>query len=65
MSTIQSQALADSIANWTMGSQDEAAQSVKVVWTFFCDGSWGSFGAGAVAVIVSPSKVRTSYAVKL
>jgi ribonuclease HI len=31
----------------------------------FCDGSWGTFRAGAAAVLVAPSKVRTCYAVKL
>jgi ribonuclease HI len=31
----------------------------------FCDGSWRTFGAGATAVLVAPSKVRTCYAVKL
>jgi ribonuclease HI len=31
----------------------------------FYDGSWGTFGAGAVAVLVAPSKVRTCYAAKL
>jgi ribonuclease HI len=31
----------------------------------FCDGSWGTFGAGAAVVLVAPSKVRTCYAVKL
>jgi ribonuclease HI len=31
----------------------------------FCDGSWGTFGAGAIAVLVAPSKVRTCYAAKL
>jgi ribonuclease HI len=31
----------------------------------FCDGSWGTFGAGAAAVLVAPSKVTTCYAVKL
>jgi ribonuclease HI len=34
-------------------------------WTVFCDGSWGTFGAGAVAVLVAPSKVITCYAIKL
>jgi ribonuclease HI len=64
-SSIQSQTLADFIANWTPSPQDEATPSNEVVWTVFCDGSWGSFGAGAAAIIVSPSKVRTSYAAKL
>jgi ribonuclease HI len=31
----------------------------------FCDGSWGTFGAGADAVLVAPSKVRTCYAARL
>jgi ribonuclease HI len=31
----------------------------------FCDGSWGTFGAGATVVLVAPSKVRTRYAVQL
>jgi ribonuclease HI len=31
----------------------------------FCDGSWGTFGAGAAAVLIAPSKVRTCYAAKL
>jgi ribonuclease HI len=31
----------------------------------FCDGSWGTFGAGAAAVLEAPSKVRTCYAAKL
>jgi ribonuclease HI len=31
----------------------------------FCDGSCGTFGAGAAAILVAPSKVRTCYALKL
>jgi ribonuclease HI len=31
----------------------------------FCDGSWGTFDAGAAAVLVAPSKIRTCYAAKL
>jgi ribonuclease HI len=31
----------------------------------FCDGSWGTFGVGAAAVLVAPSKIRTCYAAKL
>jgi hypothetical protein len=44
--SIQSQALADIIADWTLGSQVEATQLNEVVCTSFCDGSWGSFKAG-------------------
>jgi ribonuclease HI len=31
----------------------------------FYDGSWGTFGAGAAAVLVAPSKVKTCYATRL
>jgi hypothetical protein len=58
-SSIQSQALADFIADWTLGAQGEEAAKDAEAWTVFCDGSWGTFGAGAIAVLVAPSKVRT------
>jgi ribonuclease HI len=31
----------------------------------FCDGSWGTFGAGAAAVLIAPSKVKTCYVARL
>jgi ribonuclease HI len=64
-SSIQSQALADFIADWTPGAQEEEASKDAEAWTVFCDGSWGTFGAGAAAVLVVSSKVRTCYALKL
>jgi hypothetical protein len=64
-SSIQSQALADFIVDWTPGAQGEEEIKDAEAWTVFCDGSWGTFGAGAAAVLVAPSKVRTCYAVKL
>jgi ribonuclease HI len=30
--------------------------------TVFCDGSWGTFGVGAAAILISPSKIKTCYA---
>jgi ribonuclease HI len=64
-SSIQSQALAYIIADWMLGAQDEERISDVEAWLVFCDGSWGTFGAGAAVVLVAPSKVRTCYAVKL
>jgi ribonuclease HI len=64
-SSIQSQALADFIADWTPGAQDEETIKDAKTWIVFYDGSWGTFGAGAAAVLVAPSKVRTCYAIKL
>jgi ribonuclease HI len=64
-SSIQSQALADFIADWTPGAHEVGTGKDAKAWTLFCDGSWGAFGAGAAAVLVAPSKVKTCYAVKL
>jgi ribonuclease HI len=64
-SSIQSQVLVDFIADWTSGAQGQEATKDAEAWTVFCDGSWGTFGAGADAALVAPSKVRTCYAVKL
>jgi hypothetical protein len=64
-SLIQSQALVDFIADWTPGAQGEETTKDTEAWTVFCDGSWGTFGAGAAAILVAPSKVRTCYAIKL
>jgi hypothetical protein len=63
--SIQSQALADFVADWTPRAQDEETIKDAKAWTVFCDGSWGTFGAGAATVLVAPSKVRTCYAIKL
>jgi ribonuclease HI len=35
------------------------------VSTIFCDGSWGTFGTGAAAILISPSKVKNYYAARL
>jgi hypothetical protein len=64
-SSTQSQALVDFIDDWTPGAQEEEANKDVEAWKVFCDGSWGTFGAGAAAVLVEPSKVRTCYAARL
>jgi ribonuclease HI len=64
-SSIQSQALADFIADCTPGAQDEEKTNDAEAWTIFCDGSWGTFGAGAAVVLISPSKIKTCYAARL
>jgi ribonuclease HI len=64
-SSIQSQALVDFIADWTPGAQDEERTKDDKAWIVFCDGSWGSFSAGAAAVLISPSKIKTCYTTRL
>jgi ribonuclease HI len=53
------------IADWTPGAHEEEINKDAEAWTVFCDGSWGTFGARAAAVLVAPSKVKTCYAAKL
>jgi hypothetical protein len=56
-SLIQSQALADFIADWTPGAQDKESTRDNEAWIVFCDGSWGTFGAGVAAILISPPKI--------
>jgi hypothetical protein len=64
-SSIQSQALADFIVDWTPGAQDEESTTGNKAWIMFYDGSRGTFGAGATAILISPSKIKTWYATRL
>jgi hypothetical protein len=59
--TIKSQVLADFIVDWTgpVMQQDEPADKV---WTIHCDSAWCHAGAGAAAVITSPTRVKHRYA---
>jgi hypothetical protein len=58
---IKSQVLADFIVDRTgpVTQQDEPADKV---WTIHCDGVWCHAGAGAAAVITSPTGVKHRYA---
>jgi hypothetical protein len=60
--SIQSLALADFIADWTLRAQNKQRIKDDEAWIVFCDGSWGTFGVRAVAILISPSKIRTCYA---
>jgi ribonuclease HI len=64
-SSIQSQALADFIADWTPGAQDKESTRDNKAWIVFCDGSWGTFGAGVAAILISPPKIKICYAARL
>jgi ribonuclease HI len=34
-------------------------------WLVYCDGAWGNIGAGAVAILTSPSEIKLYYATRL
>ena len=53
-SSIQSQALAYFIVDWTPGAHEEGHLIDDEAWIEFCDGSWGTFGVGATVVLISP-----------
>jgi ribonuclease HI len=59
--TIKSQVLADFIVDWT-GPITQQDEPVEKVWTIHCDGAWCHAGAGAAAVITSPTGVKHRHA---
>jgi hypothetical protein len=61
---IKSQVLADFIVDWTGPTRQQEEPSEKV-WTMHCDGAWCHAGAGAAAVITSPTSVKHRYAARL
>jgi hypothetical protein len=61
---IKSQVLADFIVDWTGPARQQEEPSEKV-WTIHCDGAWCHAGAGAVAIITSPTGVKHRYAARL
>jgi ribonuclease HI len=61
---IKSQVLADFVVDWT-GPITQPDPSVEKVWTIHCDGAWCHAGAGAAAVITSPTGVKHRYAARL
>jgi hypothetical protein len=63
-SLIQSQGLADFIVDWTPGAHEVHPIDVEA-WIVFYDGLWGTFGAGAAGILISPSKIKTCYAARL
>jgi ribonuclease HI len=61
---IKSQVLADFIVDWTGPIMQSDAPAEKV-WTIHCDDAWCHAGAGAAAVITSPTGVKHRYAAHL
>jgi hypothetical protein len=61
--TIKSQVLADFIVDWT-GPTWQQEESPEKVWTIHFEGAWCHAGAGAVAIITSPTGVKYRYAAR-
>jgi hypothetical protein len=61
---IKSQVLVHFIVDWT-GPITQPDAPAEKVWTIHCDGAWCHAGAGAAAVITSPTGVKHRYAARL
>jgi hypothetical protein len=62
--TIKSQVLAYFIVDWT-GPTRQQEEPLEKAWTIHCDGAWCHAGAGAAAIITSPTGVKHRYATRL
>jgi hypothetical protein len=61
---IKSQVMADFIVDWT-GLTRQQEESSEKVWIIHCDGAWCHAGAGAAAIITSPTGVKHRYVARL
>jgi hypothetical protein len=64
-SAIKSQVLVDFIVYWMEPSCYTEGTVVETLWQVQCNRAWGVFGAGATAVLKSPSGIRLRYAARL
>jgi ribonuclease HI len=56
--------LEDFVAEWTEPqSQTDIAQESP--WLVYHDGAWGSIGAGATSILISPSGIKLRYVARL
>jgi hypothetical protein len=61
---IKSQVLADFIVDLIEPTRQQDKPTEKV-WTIHCDGAWCHAGAGATAIITSPTGIKHRYAARL
>jgi ribonuclease HI len=64
-SAIKSQILADFVAEWMESGSSTEGIVLEASWLIYCDGAWGSTGARAAAILVSPSGIKLRYAMRL
>jgi ribonuclease HI len=64
-SVIKSQILADFMADWTEPNSQRDGIMPKSPWLIYCDRVWGSAGACAAPVLISPSGIKLRYTTRL
>jgi hypothetical protein len=61
-SAIKSQVLADFIAGWTESANYTKCPIPESPWQVYCNRAWGNDGAGAMAILISPSRIKQTSA---
>jgi ribonuclease HI len=64
-SLIKSQTLTDFVAKWTELSSLTEGIIPESPWLIYCDGGWGNIGSSAIAILISPSRMKLRYAARL
>jgi ribonuclease HI len=64
-SAVKSQIIIHFIADWTESNSYTKGQVPESPWLIYCDRAWGSVGAGASAILISPSAIKLRYAKQL
>jgi hypothetical protein len=60
-SAIKSQILVDFVAEWTEPSFTVEGAVPESAWLIYYDEVWGATGAGAAAILTSPSRIKLCY----
>jgi hypothetical protein len=64
-SAAKSQVLVDFIVDWTQLSSYTKGTVIDMSWQVYCDGTCGVSGAGATAILKSPSGIKLRYVARL
>jgi hypothetical protein len=64
-SAINSQILVDFVVEWTEPSFAVEGAVPESAWLVNCERAWGTAGAGAAAILTSPSGIKLQYAAQL
>jgi ribonuclease HI len=64
-SAIKSQILANFVVEWTEPRSTTEGEVLETPWVVYCDGAWGTMGARAAAILLSPSGIKLHYTARM
>jgi hypothetical protein len=64
-SAIKSHILADFVVEWTEPGSSTEGVVLESPWLIYCDRAWGTVGAGAATILISPFEIKLLYATRL